>query len=435
MTDTKPQAQAESSAYIWLVLALAFTSFIMSFSTRYVWPPLMPVVMPILDITRTEGMLYMTAFFVGYVTMQIPGGIMSDRFGARRVLATTLLVQGTCTCLLSLTSSYHVGLALRLATGLAGGSVFSSTFKAVVTWFPPEKRSLGIGVLLAGPSVGVALPNIVVPRLNIWLGWQGSFLAVGLAAIFVAALVFFFLRDVKTQAGPKKSFMVGVRFVLRNRNMIIISLADFWIIFIQLAFYSLCNIYIVDRMLAADPSLERNQVAVTAGLVMFYVGIVGMIMPAFSGWLAGKTGKPKWNFIVGALLIVPMVIIFGKVDGYAMWMTFGVGVGALIAFVNPMFSVIIAENAGPRWAATAGGIGNCWLQIGGMFGPLVMGLARDWTGEYSLCWIILAVAGLIAAILCSMLGKSPTTEEQDAMIADAENRPFGVSAMKAETAA
>lgn len=417
--DSKPGV----SAYCWLILALSFTSFFMSFSTRYTWPPLMPVVMPILGISLTQGMFYMTAFFVGYVGMQIPGGILTDKYGARRVLAITLFVQGVCTCLLSLTDSYTLGLILRGCTGLAGGSVFSASFKAVVTWFPPHKRAMAIGVLLAAPSVGVAIPNIVVPKLNAVLGWQGSFLVVGLTAVAVAIVLFAVMRDAPLQnSGPKKSFMVGVRFVLSNRNMRLITMADFWIIFIQLGFYSLANTYMVDRLMLVNDGLERSAAVVQAGMVMFYVGIVGMVMPAFSGWLAGVTGKPTWNFIGGALLLIPALILFGMTESYGMWLVYGTIFGGILAFVNPMFSVVVAENAGSDWAATAGGIGNCWLQFGGMLGPLAMGLARDWSGEYTACWAVLCVAALLAAVICMLVGKPPSEEEREGMLARATEK-------------
>lgn len=414
---SKNDSKSGISTYCWLILALSFTSFFMSFSTRYTWPPLMPVVMPILGISLTQGMFYMTAFFVGYVGMQIPGGILTDKYGARRVLAITLFVQGVCTCLLSLTDSYTLGLLLRGCTGLAGGSVFSASFKAVVTWFPPHKRAMAIGVLLAAPSVGVAIPNIVVPKLNTVLGWQGSFLAVGLTAVVVSVVLFAVMRDAPLQSsGPRKSFMVGVRFVLSNRNMRLITMADFWIIFIQLGFYSLANTYMVDRLMLVNDGLERNTAVIQAGVVMFYVGIVGMVMPAFSGWLAGVTSKPTWNFIGGALLLIPALVLFGMAESYSMWLVCGTIFGGILAFVNPMFSVVVAENAGPDWAATAGGIGNCWLQFGGMLGPLAMGLARDWSGAYTACWVVLCVAALLAAVICLLVGKPPSAEEREGMI-------------------
>ena len=405
------------NAYYWLVLILSFSSFFLSFSTRYTWPPLMPVVMPIWGITLTQGMFYMTAFFVGYVGMQIPGGILTDRFGARRVLTLSLFVQGACTCLLGFTESYELGLALRAGAGLAGGSVFSACFKAVVTWVPAQKRSMAVGILLAAPSVGVAIPNIVVPKINAVFGWQGCFIAVGLAALLISLALFLLMRDAPVQnAGPRKSFMVGVRFVLGNRNLRLITLADFGIIFIQLGFYSLANTYIVDRLLAVTQDMDRSYAVIQAGKVMFCAGIVGMVMPAFSGWLAGLTGKPTWNFIGGSLLLIPALLFFGQAESYAMWMLAGVALGGIIAFINPIFSVVVAENAGPNWAATAGGIGNCWLQFGGMLGPLAMGVARDWSGSYAVCWIILSIAALVAALICMKVSKPPTEEEREAMI-------------------
>ena len=225
------------------------------------------------------------------------------------------------------------------------------------------------------------------------------------------------MRDAPVQnAGPRKSFMVGVRFVLGNRNLRLITLADFGIIFIQLGFYSLANTYIVDRLLAVTQDMERSYAVIQAGKVMFCAGIVGMVMPAFSGWLAGLTGKPTWNFIGGSLLLIPALLFFGQAESYAMWMLAGVALGGIIAFINPIFSVVVAENAGPNWAATAGGIGNCWLQFGGMLGPLAMGVARDWSGSYAVCWIILSIAALVAALICMKVSKPPTEEEREAMI-------------------
>ena len=169
---------------------------------------------------------------------------MADRFGPRTVLSGALLLQAAGAAAIGLTENYQAGFLLRVVCGL--GCVYSTGLKAIVGWFSPAQRGLAIGVLMTAPTIGVAIPNFVLPLLERTLGWQGAFKAVGIAiGVFALALLALMKENRSGPAGPRKSFLVGLKFVFGNRNILLISLAGFSVIWCQIGFGSIGNSYLV----------------------------------------------------------------------------------------------------------------------------------------------------------------------------------------------
>ena len=279
--EIKSPPDPGESSYRWVIMALAATSFTMAFVSRFAWPPLISVVSPIMGISFTEAMAYMTAFYIGYVVTQIPGGVLADRFGPRVVLAAAMALQGLGTLGMGLTVDYQVGFFLRVVCGLGAGCVYSSCLKAVVSWFSPAQRGLAIGVLMTSPTIGIAIPNFVMPLLiDSGMTWQGAFKSVGAAVLILAAVLLVFMKEAAVKGGgPRKSFLVGLKFVFGNRNILLISLAGFSIIWVQIGFGSVGNPYLVSNL---------GLTVAEAGRIMMIYGLIGILMPSLAGYLSGK---------------------------------------------------------------------------------------------------------------------------------------------------
>ncbi len=93
MSPDAAHLEPPQTPYRWLIVFLSLTTYTMSMVIRYTWPPLAPVVMPILHIPIDETGAYMSAFYLGYVLTQIPAGMLADRFGVRGLLTLSLLFQ------------------------------------------------------------------------------------------------------------------------------------------------------------------------------------------------------------------------------------------------------------------------------------------------------------------------------------------------------
>lgn len=400
MPENAPNPQA--SSYRFIIAALAVTSFLMAFISRFAWPPLTSVIAPVMGINTTEAMAYMSVFYIGYVATQIPGGILADRFGPRLILATAMAIQGVGTLAIGFTENYQVGFALRLLCGLGAGCVYSSCLKSIVTWFSPAQRGLAIGLLMTAPTLGIALPNMIMPLLNESMGWQGAFRILGVTILVISVLTLSLMKEVKTtQAGPRKNILVGLKFVLSNRNILLVSLAGFSLIWCQIGFGSVANTYMKEAL---------NFSLIEAGQVMTAFGLIGILMPSLAGYLCGKypAGK-KWMLIMCHVLIIAAVLIFGQLGTMTACLVMASLMGCLMGFANPIYSVIIAENAGPEWAATAGGLGNSIFQIAAIISPLAIGMARDTSGGFGWTWWILA-GGAALGILVALPITNKTAE-------------------------
>ena len=101
------------------------------------------------------------------------------------------------------------------------------------------------------------------------------------------------------------------------------------------------------------------------------------------------------------VLLIIFLMVFGQLGTMMACLAVAGILGCLMGFANPIYSVIIAENAGPEWAATAGGVGNSIFQIAAILSPLAIGMARDATGTFGSTWWILA-AGAFLGILVSL---------------------------------
>jgi predicted MFS family arabinose efflux permease len=393
---------SSGSSYRWVILALALSAFIMAFVSRFAWPPLIPVIGPVLHLSFTQTMAYMSAFYIGYVIMQIPGGILADYFGPRLVLVCALFLQGMGTLGMSFIENYETGFILRIVCGLGAGCVFSSCMKAVVTWFSPVQRGLAIGVVMTAPTIGIAVPNFAMPVLESSMGWRGAFRGIGGCIILLAVLLVLFMKDRKTlSAGRRKSFMTGLRFVMRNRTMLLIFLIGFSGVWAQIGFGSVANSYMAGFL---------NMSVSDAGRVMMMYGIIGIPVSALAGWFSGRNPSKKKRMVVMChVLMSAAFFVFGQSGGYAGILLTACAIGFLIACVNALCSLMIADSAGPEWAATAGGVGNCIFQIGALVSPLAIGLARDAAGHYAWTWWILGIGALLGAFAAAFIkgGESP----------------------------
>ena len=73
------------------VVLCGWLAFLCSFIDRLSWPPIMPVAMQELSLNKAEAGSFMSIFFLGYLLTQIPGGMLADRFGIRKILVLSLL--------------------------------------------------------------------------------------------------------------------------------------------------------------------------------------------------------------------------------------------------------------------------------------------------------------------------------------------------------
>jgi MFS family permease len=125
----------------------------------------------------------MSAFFLGYLPMQIGGALLSRRYGAKRVLAYGAALWSAFTALTpaAARSGFHVLLVCRVCMGLSEGVAFPAIFHYLACWIPKAERGRAVSTFLVGVHVGTTLALVLSPKIITRYSWQAVFYVFGAA--------------------------------------------------------------------------------------------------------------------------------------------------------------------------------------------------------------------------------------------------------------
>lgn len=372
----------------WMILVLAVCSYLMGFIARFAWAPVISSAVPDLGMDMTQAGLYMSAFYIGYVLVHIPAGYLADRFGARFIIVTAMIIEGL-TCLgLAFTGSFALGFVLRVLTGLGAGTVYASCIRLISSWYAPEERGAAFGLLMISPALGVLVSNQLTALILGRFSWQAVFISIGAMAMVLAVVAFVGIRDKKQEVGDQR-FSQGIRYVLSNRKIMTVSLVGFCLMWAQVGFISWGN-----------AAIEKAGYSVSdAVLVMTLFGVGGIVGPLFSGYLADRSGNKKRLLLVGFVALIPLLFVFGSLAQFRMLAIMALLIGFVNGYINTFMPLMVTEYADPQWSGIAGGVSGCVFQSGAIIGPLAIGLSVDATGSFGAAWYMLAGAALLGSVI------------------------------------
>ncbi|MCE7007601.1 MFS transporter [Kibdelosporangium philippinense] len=149
-----------------------------------------------------------------YAAMQVPTGLLVDRFGPRKVLVTAALLMGAGQVLFALATSYPLGLIARAVLGFGDAMTFISLLRVASAHFSARQYSLVVSVTAALGGLGNLAATVPLTLLLHNAGWTTTFLITGLATAGYA-LVASRLKDTPDGPAPRGELM-KFRVVARN---------------------------------------------------------------------------------------------------------------------------------------------------------------------------------------------------------------------------
>ncbi|MEO6605306.1 MAG: MFS transporter, partial [Aeromicrobium sp.] len=142
------------------------------------------------DISAAQLSTFTMLQLLVYTLMQIPVGLLLDRFGSRRIMLTGLLTLTTAQALFAVADTYAVALTARVFVGMGDAMIFVCVLRLVNTWFLPRRIPLFTqmtGVLGQLGAIIAAVPMTLALRE---LGWTKAYLlAASLGIVLLLALL------------------------------------------------------------------------------------------------------------------------------------------------------------------------------------------------------------------------------------------------------
>jgi len=154
-----------------------------------------PFIAKDLNLTALQSGVVMSVFFAGYAIAQVPGGMLADRFGVRRVTAVAMLWWSGFAAVTGAATSLGFMLVARFLFGLGEGVYPASAFKAVAVWFPAKERATANAIKLASTPLGGALAPILVVAIMSFGTWRTVFYALLIPGVIIALLFWLVVRD------------------------------------------------------------------------------------------------------------------------------------------------------------------------------------------------------------------------------------------------
>jgi sugar phosphate permease len=196
--------------YRWLIFWILALSYVLVYFHR-VCPAVVAVDM-MRDLQAGGALLGLlsSAYFYPYALMQLPSGLLSDSWGARRTITLFFTVAFVGSLLLGLAPSLLWAIVGRTLVGLGVSMLFVPTMKTLAEWFRIREFATMTGILMAMGGIGTLTATTPLALLSTWIGWRLSFVVVGIITFLLAILVWLFVRDRPADLGwPSPSELSG----------------------------------------------------------------------------------------------------------------------------------------------------------------------------------------------------------------------------------
>jgi MFS family permease len=327
-------------------------------------------------------------YFYSYVAMQIPTGLLVDRFGARRVLVGGAAIAAAGSVLFALAANLALANLGRLLIGGSVGVAWVGTLKLAAHWLPPERFALAAGLTLAAGMFGAVGAGVPLRWGVDAFGWRAVMLAGALAIALVCGALAWLVRDDPTERGYRSYFTArrspearpsawrGLAEVLRYRNTWLIFVAPQGLVGAILAFGGLWGVpYLVS---VYGFTTERAAFYCSATLLAWAVG--GPVFGAFSDRLRER--KPLYLIgSLGAFVLWAIVILAERPHAPSVLLALLTLAGFCSGCMVIGFA-FVEESVPARLAGTAGGVANMGSMCGAMLLQPLLGAILDarWQG-------------------------------------------------------
>ena len=144
----------------------------------------------------TQGLI-LGAFFYTYILIQMPAGIIAEKFGGRWVILVCIFGSAVISLITPLITDFPVAVLItaRLILGCCQAGCFPSVFGIFVSWMPLKERSTAFGLLNVGAKIGACLPYFFSGVLITAYGWPALFYVPGVVAVIVLIIFFIMVRS------------------------------------------------------------------------------------------------------------------------------------------------------------------------------------------------------------------------------------------------
>lgn len=372
-----------------------------------------------LSATAMGGLL--SGFAFTYALAQLPSGLLIDRFGPRKLLASGMIIWSLAEAAAGFSRGFVQLLFSRIVLGVGEAPQFPTSARVINDWFHLRARGLPAGLYAAGTGLAPVIAPPVLTLIMLRYGWRTMFIALGAVGLVGAVVWVAFYRSpaqarvpaeelAKIRAGDQPSggqvSLARWARLFRDRTTVGMILGNFG--------NGYC-FWLFQAWLPGYLEMQRHVSIARTGIYAAIPQLCGIAGSLLGGVLADRltaAGLSPINARKYPIAVaLTAVAIFTVAAAYAT-----TSLGALAWLCAAVFSSSLAGSsiwalvnavAPPDYVASSGSIQNFGSFIGGTCSSLATGMIVDATGSFTPALVVAAAISVGGALAYLLVVKRP----------------------------
>lgn len=397
----------------WMFALIFFLIGVIAYMDRanisYIAQPMMED----LNMNKTQFGMLASVFAAGYALMQVPAGIMAEKFGPKKMLTFALVWWSAFTILTGVVKNHGLLYTMRFLFGIGEGPMYPSNAVFNTYWFAKSEKGRASSALLAGSYFGPVIAPFVTIAIYQAFGWEAVFFIFGAVGIVIAAIWAIIAKDL-----PEHHKMVNEAekaYIMENRDVVQTDKksAPWGIFFKRFSFFAIAGQYfvvqfVITLFLIWLPTYLQEEYHVVLKDMKFLAAAPWLMM--FILIMAGGTisdaiiSRGYSRFRARALIaifgfIVFAVSLFLSVQTNDMMMNLiylslclgGVGLSMGMSWAS-------ATDLGRNFSGTVSGWMNLWGNVGAFLSPMLGGYLVQHYG-WDTTFYLMIIPAVLAIVL------------------------------------
>lgn len=364
----------------------------------YMWSIISKSLVNDLGWTSKQASLPYTMFTISFVVAMVLFGKLQDTKGPRLVASIGSILMGSG---LILSGVFTFPIMMVLTMGIVGGAgvgmLTVSTSPPVVKWFPPERKGMVTGIVVAGAGLSSTMYSPLANYLIGNIGISKTFIYIGMVALILS------LSLAQRLKNPPNDYVVDKASTKKRDNTRdfewkeMLKSLNFYKVWIMLAFSSSAGLMIIGHI----SNIAQIQANWQAGFILvIFISIFNTLGRFLGGTISDKIGRIN---LLKAIFILQGINMF-LFSRYTNVLVLSIGV-AIVGFCYgagfAVFPAAITDLYGMKNFGINYGLMFTGWGLGGIIGPMVAATIYDSSGRYNLAYVVAGTLLVISIIIAS----------------------------------
>ncbi|NLA26432.1 MAG: MFS transporter, partial [Firmicutes bacterium] len=279
--------------------------FMLAYSFVFqVIPPVLGFIVSSLGISHTQAGSLMSLFALPGIFISIPGGILADLYGPRRVSTAALAIALAGSLLVGLGKSYPLLVTGRLITGIGAGIIAIVSSQMIARWFTKSDLGTAMGIYNTAMPVGTIFALNVFGRIAALSNWRLPVILTALYCLFVLTLFYFKHPGLPAEEEPLLQQKPEPH--AKKQSLIKKGGAVWLVAFIWMMYNASAISYLT---FAGDYYIKAGYDPGYAGFLSSLFMIGSLLFSPLVGYLTDRVGREEYFIIGGSTVLASLLLL------------------------------------------------------------------------------------------------------------------------------